>query len=121
MRASTKVLIFLIFLNSAAGVVGASGLGNDMGISPNPGNPEAVQQANETANSTSASSGFGSTLFGVYSAITQTYESFVNALFAGPIMFKSLGAPGWLVDFVFAPAYIVAAADIIYAISGRVI
>lgn len=119
MRISTKVLVFMIFLNASATVVQASGLAADMEISPKPGETDKLENAQNASESVDATSGFGSTLFGIYAEGGTIAQAFVGALAGGPIMLAGLGIPSWLLTFVFAPAYVISAIDIYYALSGR--
>jgi hypothetical protein len=119
MRISTQAVVFLVFLNAAAGVLTASGAAADMGVAPTPGGGEQVEQANNSAAQVSPGSGVGETLFALYVTATQTVVDIFGLIFAGPTMLSNLGLPTWLVGFVFAPAYIIAGADIIFVLIGR--
>lgn len=119
MRPSTLVLIFLVFLNAASGAFVASGGAEDMGIQPDPGGSKEVEAANQSAGSLNSTGGFGSTLFGSFVSVASWFQKLIGAVFAAPSMFSALGLPGWLVNFIFAPMYIIAAIDIAYILIGR--
>lgn len=119
MRYSTRIVIFLLFLNAAAGAFVASGTAADWGISPTPGGDEALQTANETATSIQGSGGFGETLFGAFAGAANTFSAIFSVVFAGPLMIANLGVPAWLTGFVFAPAYILVGIDLVYILTQR--
>lgn len=121
MRVSTKILVFMIFLNASSTVVQASGLAEDMGISPKPSDTGALEDAQRQSQSVNASSGVGSTLFGLYTEGGMLVQGFVGVLAGGPIMLAGLGIPLWVLTFIFAPAYVISAVDIYYALSGRAV
>lgn len=119
MHISTRVVIFLVVLNSAAGAFDASGVANDWGVQPNPGMNEEIEELNNAMSNINPSSGIGGTLFALYTSVTSTFEIVLNFIFYGPIMFQNLGVPGWLTGLVFAPQYILAGTGIVYALTGR--
>jgi hypothetical protein len=119
MRYSTRVVVFLLFLNAAAGAFVASGAAGDWGISPTPGGDEVIEQANESATSIQGDGGFAQTLFGAFAGAANAFESIFAVVFAGPLMLSNLGVPGWLVGFVFAPAYLLVGIDLVYILTQR--
>lgn len=121
MRISTKLTVFLVLLNASAGLVTAMGVAGDMGVSPDVGGDQEVQAANETAGQVESGGGFGDTLFGVFASIFNLFGTVFNLVFAGPTMLSNLGIPTPLVTFLFAPMYIIVAADLAYILSGRFI
>jgi len=119
MRYSTRIVIFLVLLNAAAGVMVQSGVANDWGISPTPGGGEAIEEANQTASEIKGSGGFGDTLFGAFAGAANAFGDIFGAATAGPTMLSNLGIPGWLVGFVFAPLYILIGIDLVFILTGR--
>lgn len=120
MRLSLKITVFLVLLNASAGLVTGMGVADEMGVSPNPGGGDQVEAANSTASNVSAQqSSQGQTLFGVFTSLGNIFNTVFGLVFAGPTMLANIGIPGPIVTFLFAPAYIIVAADIAYILSGR--
>lgn len=119
MRYSTRVVVFLIFLNAAAGALVASGVAGDMGIAPNPGGDQALEQANDSVSQVEPGGGPVDTLFGLYASVADTLSAVFGVVFAGPAMIAALGVPGWITGFVFAPMYLLVGIDIIYILTQR--
>lgn len=119
MRYSTRVLIFLVFLNAGATAFSASGVAADWGIEPDPGGDASIESANQTASGFEPSGGFGETLFGLYASITGTFQDVIGVATAGPSMIGNLGVPGWVTTFVFAPLYLLVAFDLVYLLTIR--
>lgn len=119
MRFSTRVVIFLLFLNAGAVAIGQAGVAADMGISPVVGGDDAINQANQSASDISAGGGFAGTLFGLFTSAAGTMIDVFAVAFAGPTMLSNLGVPGWMVGFVFTPLYLLVGIDVIYVLTGR--
>lgn len=117
--AAVNVAILLMFVNASAGVVVASGTAADLGVTPSVGGDNAVQDANDAAKNIEISGGFASTLYVLYTSVTGPVRMIVGLVFGGPIMLASIGVPGWLLDFIFAPQYIVVGGAIIYTLTQR--
>lgn len=111
--------IILMFLNAGPGMLVASGVANDMGITPAVSGDQAIGDANTAMQNVEVSGGFASTLFAVYTSVTGPVRAVMGILFGGPIMLISAGVPGWLVDFMFAPQYVIVGGTIIFVLSGR--
>jgi len=119
MRYSTRAVIFLIFLNAAAGVFVASGVAADWGVSPTPGGDDALNDAKDSASSIQGDGGFAQTLFGAFAGAANAFETIFGVVFAGPLMISNLGVPAWLVGFVFAPTYLIVPIDLVYLLTQR--
>lgn len=119
MRYSTRLVIFLLFLNAGAGAFVASGTAADWGVSPTVGGDDALQQANQSATSIQGDGGFAQTLFGAFAGAANAFEGIFSVVFAGPLMIANLGVPSWLVTFVFAPAYLLVGIDLVYILTQR--
>lgn len=120
MRKTTQVVLFLVCLNAAAGAIQVSGVDSQIGMAPEPGGDEHLEEANESATQFSPGNSGEGTLFGALTGIASALGNvFVLATVGGPLMFLNLGFPVWAVTFLFSPMYIIAALDIMYAISGR--
>lgn len=101
MRISAQLLLFFIFMNAFAGVLGAQGIAADMGINPSPGGDDALDQIEDNATAFESTNSGGDTLFGLYNGLAAVLESLVNLLPAID-MLKNAGAPTWLVNYGFA-------------------
>lgn len=119
MRLSTKLVTILILMNAFAGMFVASGLAADLHIEPQPGGDQQIDQVNQNASSVQPANGIGSTLFGLYTSVTNTLETVYNFVFFGPVMLKNLGLPEFLTAFFNSVTTLVVGRDIIYALTGR--
>lgn len=116
-----NVTVLLMFLNAAPGVLVASGTAADLGITPSVSGDQAIGDANENVRNVEASGGFGDTLFGLYTTVTGPIRAVMGVVLGGPIMLISAGVPGWLVDFIFVPQYLIVGGTIIYVLAGRLL
>jgi len=123
MRKTTQVALFLVCLNAAAGFLTASGVGGDLGVGPQVGGGETIEQANSTAAGYSPGGGSQSQATGIIGAVTRAASVLIDviaiATVGGPQMLLNLGWPPFLVSFLFAPVYIVAGLDIASFAAGR--
>lgn len=122
------IVIFMIFLNAVPGVMVASGLAADMGINPSVSGGDSIGETNdefqkeyEDDDAFGVSGGFGQTLFALYTSVTGPVQTALGLLIGGELMFLSLGVPGWLVTFMFAPKYFIFGGTVIYVLAGRVL
>lgn len=120
-RTSVNIAVALILINGAAGFFIGSGIAADWGIQPSVGGDDSIGEAESTAKNIEASSGTGSTLLGLYQAVTSSFSSLIQIVFAGPTMLNNLGVPAFITAFIFGPLYLIVGADLIYVISGRVL
>jgi hypothetical protein len=119
MRFSTRIVIFLLFLNAGAGLMVQSGVAADWGVDPNPGGDAELEKANATAAEIDPSGGLGDTLFGLYNSIAGTFQTVLETATAGPTMLNNLGVPGYLTAFLFAPLYLIVGIDVVYLLTQR--
>lgn len=120
MRKSISIVIFLVLMNSTAGFLAASGVAADLGISPQPGGGQQVDNVNSELENVNPGGGAGATLFGLFtSAATILKDVFVMVTVGGPLMLANLGVPAFVIGLVFAPMYIIVGADLIYVYTGR--
>lgn len=119
MRISTKLVIFLMLMNAAAGMMVASGVAEDLNIQPNPGGDTRVNETKQNASQVKAGGGLGSTLFTMYSTVADTLDSIYTLAFYGPEMLENLGVPGFLTDMFNGVLTVIVGADIVYALTGR--
>lgn len=115
------ITVFMVFLNAVPGVLVASGVAADMGVTPAISGGEQIAQANEAMQGVQVSGGFASTLFALYTSVTGPVKVLLGLLVGGEVMFLSLGIPSWLVAFVFAPKYIIFGGALIYVLAGRLL
>lgn len=119
MRMSTKIAFVLIFLNSAAELMRASGWSAAAGVNPEPGAAGQMQEALDAAASINPGGGFGETLFAMYVSVTRTFYAIWEFVFAAPSMLSNIGVPDMIVAFVFAPLMLIVAIDTVYLLIGR--
>lgn len=118
-RASIQIVIFLVFLNAAAGAVTASGLGSALDINPEIGADEEIDRVESDMQEVDTAQGIRDTLFAMFSTTTTTAVSAFTILLYGPVMLANLGIPGWLLTFLFAPAFVIVGIDTIHFLTGR--
>jgi len=119
-RITTTALVFLILLNGAVGIMEASGLADDMGVTLAPGVDTAMEDTIDNAKQGfSANGGFGATLFGLIAASISLTNTIVSGVFAFPTFVLNIGVPAWIVAPLFAPMYVVAVFEIIFVATGR--
>jgi hypothetical protein len=115
---TTNIVVFLICINSAAILVGATPIA-DVGASPDIGGgaeiEDARDQGREIATDRSALDQFVNGLIAAASSVSVIFEVAI----AGPSMFLNLGVPAPIVTFVAAPLYVVVGLDVLQVLSGR--
>jgi hypothetical protein len=119
-RITSTILIFMVILNGGVTVMEGSGLSEDVGVVLAPGVNDAVDKTIQNAkDGFTASEGLGDTLFSLFAAAMGTFEILITGVFSLPSMMLNLGFPSWIVIPFFAPMYIVATLELVYAASGR--
>lgn len=118
---AVSVVVLMIFLNAGPGVLMASGVAADWGIVPSVSGGQSIDSGNQAMQNIEASGGFGQTLFGLYTTVTGPFKTLLGVVTAGPIMLASIGLPGWLVTFIFAPQYLIVGGAVIYVLAGRLL
>lgn len=116
---AVNTAVFLLFVNGAAGLMVASGTANDLGVNPSVSGDQAINDANSELKNVKVSGGLASTLYALYTSVTGPVKAFVGLIFGGPIILASIGVPGWILDFVFLPQYVVVGGTVIYALTQR--
>ena len=119
-RISTNILIILVLINGSIGIMDASGLSEDTGVHLNTGVSDKLDQSIQTAkDGFNPGSGIGETLFGLFVSAFYFFEALIMSVFSAPSLFINLGFPEWFVVPLFAPLYIIATLDLVYAATGR--
>lgn len=113
------MVVFYLFLDAASVMFEASGVAEDMGIQAETGVTTKLTRAVEAIETIQPGGGLGETLFALYVSVTNSLQAFFAGVFAGPVMLHNLGAPTWVLAFLFAPASVYVGIDIIYALTGR--
>lgn len=119
MRKTTKIVVFLIMLHAGAALLAASGVAADMGIQPEPGGEDTVNETQEDAKNVDAEQGAFDTLFALYTSVTSSISGVLNAAFALERMLGNLGVPIYITAFLAAPIPIIVGLDIVYLLTGR--
>lgn len=118
MRVSVHIVLFLVFFNAGAVMLQDTGVADDMGINPDEGNDERLEQASDAAREPDPGSGIGSTLFGMYNSLAGTVETVFNTIFPGAAMLKANGFPNFWIDFLFAAMPIIVGLDTVAFFRG---
>lgn len=113
------LVVFMMFLNGAPNVLIASGVAEDMGVSPAISGGENINNANEELRDIKTEGGFGSTLFSLYTSLAGPFRTLLEVAFGAELMFISLGMPSWLVNFMLIPKAVIIGGAMIYALAGR--
>lgn len=108
------VVLFLIFFNAGAGMLGAMGVDGYLGIDPDTGDTGELESAESDIQQAETGTGQGQTLFGLRSRLADTFNTLVNAFNPGAEMMKSAGAPPDIVNFVFAGLFIVPPMELLF-------
>lgn len=117
MRKSTNILVFAVFVTAGANMLEFSGVTAAMGVEI--GVVGHFGEAIQALNSVDVGASIIDSLFSIFVAVSNTFQGFVTAAFAVPILLINIGVPTYLVVFLTAPIGIVVGADMIYLISGR--
>lgn len=119
-RISTNILIILVLINGSIGIADASGLSEDAGVHLDTGVGDTLDKSIEHAKeSFSPGSGGGETLYNLFWSAWNFFKTLIVATYSAPSLFINLGFPEWFVIPIFAPLYIIAVLDLIYAAAGR--
>lgn len=121
MKITIKITVFLLILNSFAGLLQTAGWCADAGICPDPGGDDVVDAANASATELKTTqSSQSDTLFTALSTSASQVIEVVKLIVAGgPLMLINMGVPSALVTFLFSPAYILIMADAAHWVTGR--
>jgi hypothetical protein len=115
---STNIVVFLVCLNAAAALMGATAFGQ-VGPAPEIGGDQAIEDARDQGREISTDrSALDQFVSGIIAAASSVSIIFEVAL-AGPTLFLNLGVPAPLVAFVAAPLYIIVGLDVLQVLSGR--
>lgn len=119
MKITTSVILFYVWLTSAANLVESTGLASAMGISTSTSAAAEINNAVEALGNVSGGGVAAESLLGVFTVLASSVQAFTAALTAGPRLMSSLGIPLPIVVFLHAPVALLAARLGIYALSGR--
>lgn len=120
-RATSMILVFMLFANSTAIVLdsSASGWSDEANQDVNLGATEEIAELRTDLRTIQTSGGFAETLFATLSSVGNTIEAILKSTYAAPEMISNVGVPGWLTAFMFAPLALVVGLDFVYFITGR--
>lgn len=115
------IVVFLVFLHAVPSLLFASGVAADWGIDPSVSGGNKIDDAQGAAEDVEVSGGFAQTLFALYTSVTGPVQTIMGIVFGAELMLISLGTPGWMVAFVFAPKWFIVFGTIIYTLAGRLL
>ena len=118
---SANVLFALVMLNAAALFVGALPVAEDLGVSPQVGGDQAIEDAEQQAEQVDPERSSLDSFIGAVIEAGDTLDTVFSVITAGPQMLINLGAPQLLVTFISAPLYLFVGLDVLQTISNRVI
>lgn len=104
-RPVTTLTIFFVALNLFAGMMLSSGAAADLGISPDVGGDEAVDEAVQNQQDVTTGTTTGSTLFGMYNVLSNQIGSLFSILFPGLLMLERAGVPNYITQGFFGPLF----------------
>jgi hypothetical protein len=99
MRISTQLVLFFVFFNAGAGMLGGTGVADDLGINAPTDTPEEFDQAQQTAENAPTGQGTGATLFGLYATLASGFNTLYATILPGMNMLKRTPIPGFIIDF----------------------
>jgi hypothetical protein len=113
-------MVFMVCVAAASSAVVASGLGGELGMTPQTGIQDDVQQSEDKFKEYDASRSGDDTSFigSVISGVDKTIETY-QIIFALPTLLTNMGLPGWLAALIGAPAYFLFGLFVVYMITGR--
>lgn len=117
MRLSVLILVFLLLVNGWASLLQAYDIDDHLGINAETGDPQELQEAQETANNVTANSGgiTGSTA-GIITTVTTGIGSLVKGVNPAAQMLSNIAPPGIAQDVIlwlFGVTNIIVAVDIV--------
>jgi len=119
-RITVTLLVFLLLMNGSVTIMEASGLNDDLGITLSGGVDKAMDTVVEKSQGAfNPSISITESIINLILAGISLFAVFLTGLYAMPTMLINLGIPSWFVIPVFAPAYILSTAEIIYIATGR--
>lgn len=95
------IVLFLLFFNSGAALMDATGTADYLGVDPDTGDTSELKDANSQVQDYKTGTGQGATLFGAYSRLAGVFNIVINAINPGAEMLKAGGVPPPLVNFIF--------------------
>lgn len=128
-RVTLYIAMFLLLMNTTAMAIDSSGASEDWGLSeaeydPTAGRPgagAAIDAAeSDSKDVTATGEGNAQTLFTLFISAVGSIDDILKLfVLGGPVMLYNLGFPDWLLTLIFAPAYVVVAADFVHLLTGR--
>lgn len=119
MRKSFALVVFYFYLTAAANLIEVSGVAAAWGVQAPVGVTTAAGEVSQELQNIQIGAGPLQTLISVFTAVASTIEVVGRGVLALPLFFDSMGVPGPLTAFLFAPAVVIVGRDILHAVSGR--
>lgn len=119
MRKSFALVVFYFYLTAAANLIEVTGVSAAWGVEAPVGVTTAVADVTQELRTIDTGLNLLETLIAVFSAVAGTIEAMGRGVFALPLFLDSIGVPTPFVAFLFAPAVVLVARDIMHALSGR--
>lgn len=121
MRISTHIVFVMIILTASSNMMVASGVAEDIGIAPQPGQDDLINTVKNDADidDPNPGGGGGDTLFGLFTSTANIVNKLYRIAFAADIMFQNIGVPAFVTAFLFKLVPFLAAIDILYVFTGR--
>lgn len=112
MRITTTIIVFFILLNGFAVALSASGVTDEWGTQPTPGDAEGLTTAQNEADNISPSGGGLSTLFGLIVSVGSSIGTIFAGILPAVAMLGDLGVPSYIIGWVSAPLTLLAAIEL---------
>lgn len=120
-RVTLLIAMFLVLMNSTSVALAGSGWCDAADICLDPGGDRAVGDAQDASEQvTGTQSGDAQTLFTtIATAVRSLTPVLILLVVGGPVMLANIGIPSWGLTLVFAPAYLIVAADAVHLLINR--
>lgn len=109
---SVYIAIFLIAFNSGAVLLDTTGAADYLGINPDTGDTDELDEAEEAAGEFETGTGQGQTLLGTYNRLAGVMNSIVNGVQPGKEMLEASGVPASLTGFLWSVMGIILGWDV---------
>lgn len=118
-RITTTIFIFTLLLNATAGVMGASGMSEDIGVSIAPGVGEQMDKATEALDGFDPNVSIIESFVALAVAAGRLFGAVITGAFALPSALINMGIPSWAVIAFAGPLYVISTLEIVAIMVGR--
>ena len=118
-RITTTIFVFTLLLNATAGVMAASGLSEDVGVSIAPGIGENMDKAQEALDGFDPNVSIIESFVALAVAAGRLFSAVITGAFALPSALINMGIPVWAVTAFAGPLYVISTLELVALMVGR--